>query len=524
MELTINASFCDLTGPKETLDAVDRFFTFRDKAAESQIQRFKKTLKFKDRSIAAQNGGELPDEWLKWKAAKLKELQAVVVVHCCKWNDENATNALKVPTGLVPRLLEFLAEKQQVVVVKDKRNFDLPRRILKGEPPPSLRKPQVAAIQELTRNDRGVLHGLGLARMATGVGKTALAQELIRKLGHRTIFLVPSLPILKQTIKRYEAAFGSKNVKAYGGGKKDIGYITVATYQSVYKADPEDFQDVDAVIADECHHVSADTFYDVMMNKLGHCVWRIGLTAFEERADGSTQLIESAVGPVVYKYDAPEAIADGYLAQPTFMVYDVFNTYGTWPKMKEDKKTGKRVVDRMMPSTQYNGEDQITAYRNWVLGNDILNNFVAQVTSAFVRDGKSVLILVDEIEHGVRLRNLIPDAGFVQGGGKDNESIMKEFNKRNLKVVIGTSTIGEGADTVPVDVLFFLQGGASKSGTLQANGRALRNETDENGVARKPTALIIDFNFPLCDLLARHSMLREQVHKTLGKVIHTPLK
>ena len=78
--------------------------------------------------------------------------------------------------------------------------------------------------------------------------------------------------------------------------------------------------------------------------------------------------------------------------------------------------------------------------------------------------------------------------------------------------------MGEGADTVPVDVLIELQGGASKSKTLQADGRALRNDPDDQGVPQKPTTIIIDFNFPNCRILQRHSSLREQLHETMGEV------
>ncbi len=385
-----------------------------------------------------------------------------------------------------------------------------------GRKPGKLREPQERALEVVSSDRQALERGLGLFRMATGVGKTQLAQEFIRQFGVRSIFLVPSIPILKQTVRRFEQAFGPKNVKAFGGGKKNLGYVTVATYQSVFKADAKDFEPIDLVVADECHHVAADTFFDVLQNKLKNAVHRYGLTAFEERADNATLLIESAVGPVAFQYDAPEAIRDGYLAKPTFVIFDVWRTRGRWTKYKIQR--GKRIVDRVETSREYDGDNDLVAYRNWILGNDILNAHVAGLTQAFASDGKSVLILVDEKEHGDRLQSLLPDAGYAVGGSADNERLLREFNARNLKVLVGTSTLGEGADTIPVDILINLQGGASYSRTLQADGRALRNDPDEDGVPRKPTTLIIDFAFPLCKLLNRHSQLRESVHKRMGQV------
>lgn len=512
MRLTVFPATSILEGDLDVLSKINEHFSFTNKAAQNELRRFNDSLKYKERAIRDDNG-DLPKDYLAWKTERLTELKSKVKVYLCSYKEEQ----LLFPTGLLQSLLESIKTYNLKIDISDERNFDTPRRALKGEKPRELRRPQQEALDVILNNHDIPNKGIGMIRLATGVGKTALAQELIRNIGARSIFLVPSLPILKQTLKRFEAAFGSKNVKVYGGGKKNIGYVTVATYQSVYAGDPADFKDIDLMVADEVHHVGAESFYDVAVNKLGNAVYRFGLTAFEERADGGTQLVEAAVGPVIYKFDAPEAIEEGYLARPTFMIYDVWTTRGTWTKYKI--KDGKRTAVGTEKSIPYDGSDDITAYRNWMLGNDVLNSFIAQMVEMFVSTDKSILILVDEKEHGERLMKLIPDAGFAVGGGKDNEKLQKLFNARKLKVLIGTSTLGEGADTVPVDVLINLQGGASKSKVLQANGRALRNDPDpDTGIPRKPDTLIIDFNFPLCKYLARHSEIREKIHKTLGQV------
>jgi len=515
VKIIVNPAKSLLTGEEAHLRAVYDHFSFKDKAAINELHRFKKSLFARERAIYAKHG-EIPDSYIQWKSEHLKNLNSAIHVHVCEFKDGN----LEIPTGLLSSLIELCKEKLIHLEIEDQRNFELSRRLLNGQKPSKLRTPQENALRILMDQNRPIeTKGLGLIRLATGCGKTLLAQELIRHFGCKSIFLVPSLPILKQTVKRFESAYGAKNVKAYGGGKKTVGYITVATYQSVYKGNPEDFEDIELAIADECHHVSADTFNSVMMVQLKNTVHRYGLTAFEERADNSTVLIESAVGPVIFKYDAPEAIADGFLAKPTFVIYDVYKTKGEWTKYKINPRTNKREAVSVEKSTEYTGDDDMIAYRNWVLGNDYLNDFVANITASFNSDGKSVLILVDEKEHGDRLMQLIPDAGFCVGGGADNEELQKKFNERKLKTLIGTSTLGEGADTVPVDLLICLQGGASKSKTLQAIGRALRNDPDpDTHIPRKPTALVIDFNFPLCGILSRHLEKRKEIMSTMGDV------
>lgn len=515
LNFSIKQSLSILSGPSDQLREIHAHFSFKDKSAESQLARWKKGLFWKEKALYAQHG-ELPESYIEWKKQETERLRENILVHATQFVTEKGQTTLGVPTGLAESVVKYAESRGMRVNIADERDFDIGKRLLSGVKPPTLRRPQQAALDILTSERNTLVKGTGLIRLATGVGKTALGQELIRHFGVRSIFLVPSLPILEQTIKRFEDAFGKKNVRAYGGGAKNVGYVTVATYQSVFKGDPKDFEDVALIIADECHHVSADTFYDVMMVKLKNAVHRYGLTAFEERADNSTMLIESAVGPVVYKFDAPEAIKEGFLAQPTFQIYQVYETRGQWTKYSI--KGGKRTATATKISERYNGDDDLVAYRNWVLGNDKLNEYVAGLVNGFVGQGSSVLILVDEKEHGDRLMQLIPGAGFAIGGGKDNKRLQKEFNARKLKVLIGTSTLGEGADTVPVDILINLQGGASKSKTLQAVGRGLRNETDENGVAQKPHVLVIDFEFPLCDMLNRHSLIRQKIYENMGDV------
>lgn len=271
------------------------------------------------------------------------------------------------------------------------------------------------------------------------------------------------------------------------------------------------------VVAHNCHHIGAETFFEVGLNRIPNLLYRYGLTADEDRYDGGTILVHAAGGPVIYDYDAARAIRDKHLASPIFVIYKITKTRGTYIEWKTDKKTGKRKQVGIAQSEPIEKYDHHAAYKNWVLGNDLLTEKVAEMTKAFNSAGKSVLILVDEKEHGEKFQKLLPEAGFSYGGLSENDEIMTAFNKRELKTIIATSVLREGADTVPVDVLINLMGGTRPK---QANGRALRNDPDENGVPRKPTAIIIDFDFPLSPVLHKHSELRKEVHKTYAGEIH----
>jgi superfamily II DNA or RNA helicase len=98
------------------------------------------------------------------------------------------------------------------------------------------------------------------------------------------------------------------------------------------------------------------------------------------------------------------------------------------------------------------------------------------------------------------------------GGDKDNDEKRELFNRRRCPILLATTTFGEGADTIAVDALFELNLGASRSKTKQNDGRAMRNDPDEDGVPRKPTAMIFDLYFPGNKTLDRHSGIREGTH------------
>jgi superfamily II DNA or RNA helicase len=490
MKLSLAPAWSLLAGNKADLEAVYRELMFEDKQVKSELARFRKSCRWKEREQ------DLPAEYWTEKARREAELKAAIDVYATRW----AGDDLAVPTGFAQRLSAF-AEIEDLRPTDQNRRHHRAREV-------TLRNPQIEGLAAM----QGSRFHNGLIRIATGVGKSTLAQEYIGQNGRRAVFAVPSEPILNQMVARFEDAFGKREVGWYYGGGKRHGYVTVATYQSINAADPSEFDDYDIVIGDECHHVGADTFYEAMMNRIRNATYRFGLSADEERSDGGTILVEAAIGPCIYEYPAWLAIEQNYLARPMFVTYNVTSTGGTYKEWKT--KGTKRECVGTKDAKPYAGTDSGIAYKNWVLGNDRLNEFVTQAAREMAASGQSILILVDEKEHGEKicagLGEEFVDYGFCVGGGKNNETLLKAFNKRVLKILVATTTLSEGADTIPVDVLFNFLGGIRPK---QAVGRALRNEVVD-GVIRKPTSTVVDFNFPDSDPLSRHYEMRAEVYRS----------
>ena len=94
----------------------------------------------------------------------------------------------------------------------------------------------------------------------------------------------------------------AKSIGQVGGGKSERhGLVDLAIIQSTHdKAGVKDsVAEYGQVIVDECHHLSAFTFEQVM--KQAKAKYVLGLAATPERKDGHHPIIYMQCGPIRYK-------------------------------------------------------------------------------------------------------------------------------------------------------------------------------------------------------------------------------
>jgi superfamily II DNA or RNA helicase len=159
----------------------------------------------------------------------------------------------------------------------------------------------------------------GVVVLPTGAGKSYVAERIIAECRRSTLVVVPTLDLLSQWYGGLRAAFGDE-VGALGGGSHDIRDITVTTYDScaIYA---ERYGDrFGLVIWDEVHHLPAPGYCRAAAALCAPL--RLGLTATLERTDGSHEVLDHVVGPVVYRREIPELAGD-YLADYTTEVITV---------------------------------------------------------------------------------------------------------------------------------------------------------------------------------------------------------
>lgn len=381
------------------------------------------------------------------------------------------------PTGLLPRVLDLLNYRKLEYEIIDERIMPKSNKqlILKESLPP-LRYYQKTGARKLEEAHRGILV------MPTGTGKTATICRMIWDLSVNTLIITPSKAITDLMMDTLIKHFGKGKVEKLSTKSKKLRKpINVVNIQALVKIDPKVTSEIAAVFVDEFHHAAAETYREVNLKHLKNSFYRIGVTATNFRNDGADLALESVLSEVLYEYDIRQAIDDDFLVQPDFELID------------------NRVVSH---ENTYQKD-----YKANIVENEERNNIIADIAEHHQKD--SVIILVQQVEHGERLKELIPGSEFLHGTIKDSErqKIMRDYRKGVVKCLIGTTVIGEGVDLPIANVLVMAGGGKARSQIMQNIGRVLRI------FPQKESALIYDFLDRGSRWLSEHSVLRQRIYE-----------
>ncbi|MEM2114739.1 MAG: DEAD/DEAH box helicase [Candidatus Caldarchaeum sp.] len=345
--------------------------------------------------------------------------------------------------------------------------------------PHDLRPYQEEAVDLMLSNPRGVIN------LATGLGKSLITVHFVKRYRRRALIVCPSESVAKQFYDMFVHCFGQNKVGFYGGGKRKINDITIGIAASVTKA-IEEFKNAElgAVVIDETHHTPATTFFSIAEG-LASVGKMFGLTATDYRSDGKDIMITAGCGPVLIRRDIKWGVENGFLAEPYFLVREV--------------DTGGRDFK----------DDKLKSYKEHVLNNQAMKSRIESDARSMMQAGKSVLVLVDEVAHGVELSNKL-GIPFATGEDKKSQEYVDQLNNGEIGGLIGTDgKIGEGSDTRNVDVLILANFIASKGPVIQCVGRALRKQ------GSKTKALILDYVPMGSSMMKRHAMRRLSFYREI---------
>lgn len=154
--------------------------------------------------------------------------------------------------------------------------------------------------------------GSGVIVLPCGAGKTIVGLAAMARVGAQTLILATNIIALRQWISEIldKTYISPEQIAEYSGEKKDLGPITVATYQilTYRKKKSEDFphfgifdaQNWGLIIYDEVHLLPAPVFRITAEIQARR---RLGLTATLVREDGLEEDVFSLIGPK--RFDVP---------------------------------------------------------------------------------------------------------------------------------------------------------------------------------------------------------------------------
>ena len=337
---------------------------------------------------------------------------------------------LMLPIGLEETFVEICDSYHVKINVNDKRyqgktidvNFH-------GD----LREKQVTAVEELLAVSNGILHA------NTAFGKTVAAIALIAERKVNTLIIVDRISLLEQWRERLSVFLNipKNEIGVIGGGKKKpTGNVDVVVSQSLYRDNKVSdlVKGYGQIICDECHHVSAVGFEQIMKNSPAK--YKYGLTATLKRKDGKERIVLMQLGPVRYKdlSKLTSELGHKVLVQETGISMDD----------SKAEYTTNEIYDYLY----------INPIRNTQILMDVRN---------CVDEKRYPIILTERKEHiellGQELSSYVK-VYKLHGGlkKKEREAIMEELQnlpEGEKRVIIATSKyVGEGFDYPILDTLF----------------------------------------------------------------------
>lgn len=362
-----------------------------------------------------------------------------------------------VPTGLLRDVVDLLYSANVKIVY----NYDNIRRVNAMQVHKDMlhgivmRDYQVDATRTLLSRERGV------ARMATNSGKTVVIAALIKCLVNKNaLVVVNSKELLYQTSNKLRNMLG-REVGLIGDGHRSSSDVCVATIQTLSSLEKQSdwtkrFASNVVLIVDECHHVSGNRTFDVLMKIPGWYRFGLSGTPLQSQALRDLKLI-AATGPVCVNISNNYLIKHEWSATPTIHIIDV----GT-------------------DDNDYWELSYPNAYDACIVNNDFRNKTIVNI--AMQEKDSSVLVIVDRIKHGLMLQEMIPGSCFLCGQS-DIElrmATLAKLARGGGQVVIATNIFDEGVDVPALDVIILAGGGKSYVRLLQRLGRGLRKKEGNN--------------------------------------------
>ena len=398
------------------------------------------------------------------------------------------TDKILIPRGFMSEILRFCKEENINHKIVDERKK---LKSVSFKSNIQLRDYQEESLAVVEKKDFGVIVA------PPGAGKTIIGLELIVRKEQPALILVHRKQLLDQWIERIQSflKIQKKDIGQIVGAKQKIGkQITIAMMQTLSRMEASEIEKLkDAfgtIIVDECHHIPAKTFREVMTQLNSYYLY--GLTATPKRKHNDEKLIFVYIGNILKEVVLPKGEENEKL-DPHVIIKETGLNLSFCSGMEDQQMLLKILT--------------FDTRRNQIIVEDILEQ---------VKQNKRILVLTERKDH-VDLLNLYlkEKCEVITITGTDSVSAKKskkaQIDLGHFQVVISTGQFfGEGMDVPSLDVLFIAYPFSFEGKLIQYIGRIQRSNSAKT---------IFDYRDSKVPVLEKQFKKRNRYYKKLSNAV-----
>lgn len=370
--------------------------------------------------------------------------------------------------GLIPYIEKFCKERDYTLEIDSELNVTENFSLVEAEKfvsslklPFEVRDYQLKSFVHAIRNRRMLLVS------PTASGKSLILYLIVRYLQEsdkqRGLLIVPTTSLVEQMYKDFESyGFDSEEYchRQYSGKEKHTKkFLTITTWQSIYKNDSDYFEQFDFVLGDEAHQFKAKSLTTILSNCV-NAQHRVGCTGTLDGTQTHRLVLEGLFGPVYQSTTTSELIENQHLAK--FKIKCLILKY-------------PEEVCKIAKSWDYHSEI------DYIISNAKRNEFIKNLTLSL--DGNSLVLFNLVEKHGKQLHAMIKESAknrhvFFVFGGTDveiRESVREITERENNAIIVASyGTFSTGINIRNLHNIVFASPSKSRIRNLQSIGRGLR--------------------------------------------------
>ncbi len=301
----------------------------------------------------------------------------------------------------------------------------------------------------------------------TGSGKSLIQYLILRYLQYKDytkgLLIVPTTSLVEQMYSDFKSyGYDAEEYchRQYSGKDKHTDkFLTITTWQSIYKNPPEYFEQFDFVLGDEAHQFKAKSLTTIMTG-LKNASYRIGCTGTVDGTQTHKLVLEGLFGPVYQSTTTAKLIENKQLAD--------FRIKCLVLKYPEE-------VCKLSRGWDYQSEI------DYIVKSTARNEFIRNL--ALSLEGNSLILFNLVEKHGKHLHKMIEEKAtnrhvFFVYGGTDvdvREKVRAITEKENNAIIVASyGTFSTGINIRNLHNVIFASPSKSRVRNLQSIGRGLR--------------------------------------------------